>query len=285
MLIYFGIVALMSPNLEEFLIYFNEYMMVTPLFEGYAEVVLFIAGAIIFLIYNSYVMSKSEVHITAVVAILFRVISALFFAADVAEKYPAGKTLMIQAVAIRSFVDAFLYIPGMIMYTKMVPHNIEGMMIGFAWGLIKFNADVLGRLIAVGLNLKFMVMGEVKMVGEAGPIVEAINTATAEAVNMANTAAEAVTGEQAVAEEVPPFMNLYKMYLIQAGMVFFPIFFVCMLAKRKRVEEVQMVLHHRHHHSLQHPEEKSIRLSEALERIRISQATRLTVNNDFAQFS
>jgi len=194
LLIYFGIVALMSPNLEEFLIYFNEYMMVTPLFEGYAEVVLFIAGAIIFLVYNSYVMSKSEVHITAVVAILFRVISALFFAADVAEKYPAGKTLMIQAVAIRSFVDAFLYLPGMIMYTKMVPHNIEGMMIGFAWGLIKFNADVLGRLIAVGLNLKFMVMGEVKMVGEAGPIVEAINTATAEAVNMANTAAEAVTG-------------------------------------------------------------------------------------------
>lgn len=48
----------------------------------------------------------------------------------------------------------------MIMYTKMVPHNIEGMMLGFAWGLIKFNADVLGRLITVGLNLKFMVLGE-----------------------------------------------------------------------------------------------------------------------------
>jgi len=79
-------------------------------------------------------------------------------------------------------------------------------------------------------------------------------------------------------------MNLYKMYLIQAGMVFFPIFFVCMLAKRRRVEEVQMVLHHRHHHSLQHPEEKSIRLSEAVAILRKSQATRLTVNNDFPQF-
>jgi hypothetical protein len=164
LLFYFGLVALLSPNLEEFLIYFNEMMMVTPLFEGYAEVVLFVSGALIFTLYNAFVMSKSEVHITAVVAIMFRVISALFFAADVAEKYPAGKTLMIQAVAIRSFVDAFLYIPGMIMYTKMVPHNIEGMMIGFAWGLIKFNADVLGRLITVGLNLKFMVQGEVKMV-------------------------------------------------------------------------------------------------------------------------
>lgn len=216
-------------------------MMVTPLFEGYAEVVLFVAGALIFVFYNVFVMSKSEVHITAVIAILFRVISALFFAADVAEKYPAGKTLMIQAVAIRSFVDAFLYIPGMIMYTKMVPHNIEGMMIGFAMGLIKFNADVLGRLITVGLNLKFMVKGE----PHAGPEVETIIEA-----------AIAVTGEMPMAEEEeePPFMNLYKMYLIQAGMVIFPIFFVCMLARRKRVEEVQMVLHHRHNHSVQHPD-------------------------------
>lgn len=192
LLIFFGIVALLSPNLEEFLIYFNEMMMVTPLFEGYAEVVLFVAGALIFTLYNNYVMSKSEVHIPAVIAILFRVISALFFAADANGLYPAGKTLMIQAVAIRSFVDAFLFLPGMIMFTKMVPHNIEGMMIGFAWGLIKFNADVLGRLITVGLNLKFKVEGE----------------PTGEALIALEEAIEA--GE----EEVNPFMNLYKMYLI-----------------------------------------------------------------------
>lgn len=162
-LIYFGIVSMFSPNLEEFLIYYNEYMKVTPLFEGYAEVVLFIAGAIIFLIYFNYVQNKAEVHLVAVVAIIARIVSALFFAWDVAGKYPAGKALMIEAVAIRSFVDAFLYLPGMIMFTKMVPHHIEGMMIGFAWGLIKFNADVIGRLITVGLNLKFMVPGENKM--------------------------------------------------------------------------------------------------------------------------
>lgn len=130
-------------------------MCVTPLFEGYAMIVLFITGAAIFLIYNNTVMSKAEIYTTSYAAIIFRVISALFFAYDVAGKYPAGKTLMIQAFAIRSFVDAFLYIPGLIMYSKMVPHHIEGMMLGFVWSMIKLNADVFARLITVGLNLKF----------------------------------------------------------------------------------------------------------------------------------
>lgn len=58
-------------------------------------------------------------------------------------------------MAIRSFIDAFLYTPSFIMYTKMVPHHIEGMMIGFLWSMVKLNADVFGRLITVGLNLKF----------------------------------------------------------------------------------------------------------------------------------
>jgi hypothetical protein len=55
LLIYFGIVSIMGPNLEEFLIYFNEAYCVTPLFEGYAEVVLFVTGALIFTLYNNYV--------------------------------------------------------------------------------------------------------------------------------------------------------------------------------------------------------------------------------------
>ena len=46
------------------------------------------------------------------------------------------------------------------------------------------------------------------------------------------------TPEAAVAHEGSPFMNLYKLYLIQAGMVAFPIFFVWIIAKRARIEEV-----------------------------------------------
>lgn len=94
-LIFFFIVSLCAPNLEEFLIYYNEMMMVTPLFEGAAMVVLFVTGAIIFLVYNNYVMSKAEVHPATAVAILFRVISALFFAYDTAGRFNAGRALMI----------------------------------------------------------------------------------------------------------------------------------------------------------------------------------------------
>jgi len=94
-LIFFGVTSLFSPNLEEFLVMYNEMMGVTALFEGYAEVVLFMTGALIFTIYNSAVGSKSEIHYTALVAILFRVLVALFFAWDVAGRYGPGKTLMI----------------------------------------------------------------------------------------------------------------------------------------------------------------------------------------------
>ncbi len=63
-LLFLAITALLAPNLEEFLIYYNESMGVTPLFEGWAMVVLFLTGALIFLVYNNSVASKSEVHTT-----------------------------------------------------------------------------------------------------------------------------------------------------------------------------------------------------------------------------
>jgi hypothetical protein len=77
----------------------------------------------------------------------------------------------------------------------MVPHHIEGMMIGFIWSIIKLNLDVFGRLITVGLNLRFKVQGEMMSPMAAEATVHA---------------AEAV----ATTEEVTPFMGFYKLYLI-----------------------------------------------------------------------
>lgn len=126
-------------------------------------------------------------------------------------------------------------------------------MIGFVWSMIKMNADVFGRLITVGLNLKFMVQGETAVHG--GAMAE-------------HTPAPALPVSAEMVEEQMPFMNLYKMYLVQAGMVVVPIFFIWLITKRGRVEEVQIVLHHREHHSKAHPEEPRVRLSAALHRLR-----------------
>ena len=52
-------------------------------------------------------------------------------------------------------MDAFMYVPGLILYSKMVPHHIEGTMLGFALSIIKLNADVVGRCFTAGLNLHF----------------------------------------------------------------------------------------------------------------------------------
>lgn len=52
---------------------------------------------------------------------------------------------------------AYLYMPGMIFLTKMVPHNIEASMLGIAISIIKFNSEVLGRIWTYLLNLGFKV--------------------------------------------------------------------------------------------------------------------------------
>lgn len=94
-LIFIFITSICAPNIEEYLIYFNEYKMVTPMFELHAEVVMFFAGAIIFMIYQSFFFSKSELHPVTAFAIVVRVISALFFAYDTAGRFSPAKTLMI----------------------------------------------------------------------------------------------------------------------------------------------------------------------------------------------
>ena len=151
-LFYVFIVSICAPNLEEFLIYYNESMMVTPLLEGYAQILLFVFSAIFFMAYNHQVSSKAQIHPSAVFATLMRVVCSLFFAYDVTGRYPAGKTLLVQAVAIRSFVDAFLYFSAIVYFSKMVPHHVEGMMIGFIKSLIMLIWDVFARLFTVGLN-------------------------------------------------------------------------------------------------------------------------------------
>ena len=89
----------------------------------------------------------------------------------------------------------------------------------------------------------------------ATTIISAVTTLTT---NVTTNETSPVHGEEM------PFGNLYKLYLIQAGMVIFPVFFVWMIAKRARVEEVQMLMHHRDHHNQEHPEEPQLALSDAL---------------------
>lgn len=60
-----------------------------------------------------------------------------------------------------------MYLPGLIFYSKMVPHNIEGMMMGFALGIIKFNVDVVGRCFTAALNVHFKVMMESGSMGHS----------------------------------------------------------------------------------------------------------------------
>jgi len=63
--------------------------------------------------------------------------------------------IMIQSIFFRSVVSAYLYMPGMVFFTKMVPHQIEATMLGIAMSIIKFNSEVIGRVWVYLLDLHF----------------------------------------------------------------------------------------------------------------------------------
>lgn len=144
-----------------------------------------------------------------------------------------------------------MYLPGLVMYSKMVPHHIEGMMMGFALSLIKFNVDVVGRCFTAALNIHFKV--KIDKPGHGS------HKAPATAHLLMSFAA----GEE---ELLTP--GLGKMYVIQAGLVIVPVFFVWLMVKRSRVEEVQVAIHHQHAHTKSHPIEPSISLVDAVSIVR-----------------
>lgn len=160
MLLFFFIVSLLTINLEEFLIYYNAGMMVTALQEAYANVAYFGAATLV-VFFMLFYWKKFEARPLQALGVLFRVTSALFFMLEVAGflngKLTPYQSLIINCAFFRSLVEAFMYIPGLIFYSKMVPHHIEGMMMGFALSIIKFNQDVVGRCFTAMLNLKFHV--------------------------------------------------------------------------------------------------------------------------------
>jgi len=82
-LLFFFIVSIVAPNLEEFLIYYNAGMLVSALQESYANVAFFSAATLIvfFILFH---WKKFEAQPLQVLAVLFRVASALFFMLEVA---------------------------------------------------------------------------------------------------------------------------------------------------------------------------------------------------------
>jgi len=82
-----------------------------------------------------------------------------------------------------------------------------------------------------------------------------------------------------VSEMLTP--GLGKMYVIQAGLVIIPIFFIWLVTKRARVEEVQVAIHNRDHAHHSNPKSKNLSLIDAVSIVRATNNLRQTVNNDF----
>ena len=209
---FFFVVSLVAPNLEEFLIYYNASKDVSALQEAYANVAMFAVGLVIILFYTN-IWKKFEAKPLQQVAIAFRMISALFFMLEVSGRLGNAtvltpfQSLVINSFAMRSFVDAFMYVPGLIFYSKMVPHHIEGTMLGFALSIIKLNADVIGRCFTAGLNLHFNVKADFAKPEKTVNVTKIDST-----IDMANSTILVLAGGLKGTDPLSP--GLAKMYVV-----------------------------------------------------------------------
>lgn len=77
-LIFFFIVSIVSPNLEEYFIYFNEEEHhVKVILEGYASISLGIAETFLLILYSTILVKRVDLRSFVMVASGFRVLSAL----------------------------------------------------------------------------------------------------------------------------------------------------------------------------------------------------------------
>lgn len=137
--------------------YFNEVEHhVKAIFEGYTSIALGAMASILVLVYNTVLVKRFDLRTILLTACAFRVLSSLIGIYQTKDVFANARVmLLVQAVFIRSVVAAYLYMPGMVFFSKMVPHQIEASMLGIAMSIIKFNSEVLGRVWVYLLNLRF----------------------------------------------------------------------------------------------------------------------------------
>jgi len=76
-LIFFFVVSIVCPNLEEFFVYFNEYEHhQKPIFEGYAAVAVGGVASILVLVYNTVLAKRVDLRTIVLTASAFRVFSS-----------------------------------------------------------------------------------------------------------------------------------------------------------------------------------------------------------------
>lgn len=152
-LIFFFIVSIISPNLEEYLYYFFyqktgiSFRFEIPYAIGFGALV-----TIFVVLYNIYLIENTKFRIIVLSTCFCRILSSLL-TVIMLKKYFIW--LDMTDLVLRSLIQAYLYMPGMIFYSKMVPNEIEASMLGLAYSIILFNSECLARVWSYLLNLYF----------------------------------------------------------------------------------------------------------------------------------
>jgi hypothetical protein len=81
-----------------------------------------------------------------------RIFVIILYAISVSSPRPE-LILLLQAIIVEPIVQAYLMTPVLMLYAKIVPHSIEGMMTGLIYSIIKFNTEFLMRVVAILIGI------------------------------------------------------------------------------------------------------------------------------------
>ena len=149
-ILYAFFVTLTIVNFEVFLVYWNEEIVkITPFFEGSMDFIMLFSSSLFFMLYATK-LSKVENKWFALIAILSRPIGLLvFYWLANLDNTQVRWGWIVNALFFQSITKAYLVPPAVVAFVKCIPHEVETLMAGFLGSIVKFNTEIVSRLMSL----------------------------------------------------------------------------------------------------------------------------------------
>lgn len=147
---YVIVITLLAANFEVYICYSNEEQYeIKTIFEGSMVTLSYLITTLWLILYNSTLTNIRNRYFSAA-AIVVRWASSIWLSFQVREVNPGAKwSFALNAILLQSFWNAFLTVPASMTFAKCVPHSVEGIMMGLLTSIIKFNEEIMMRLLAL----------------------------------------------------------------------------------------------------------------------------------------
>lgn len=144
----------MTPSFKDFLDYYYNFQSIK---DGSVEMA-FCVGVLISTICFHMFLKDTEIRKLMIIAIIFNIVNCVLnvcLALDIMFGLTLFQFVVIQSFLFDSIYQAFSFLPVYVVFTKLVPYEVEGSMFALLTGTSAFTTLVYGRLIGVFYNSFF----------------------------------------------------------------------------------------------------------------------------------